>query len=88
LPDGTFSNQKSKFWSILEGLAMEDVGIIYGHLIFFVAIEYFYIYLEHFPVLVCCIKKNLATLKLVAEACRIRRGALSCRFAETNLTIV
>jgi hypothetical protein len=32
LPDGIFSNQKSKFGSFLEGLAMEDVGICYGHL--------------------------------------------------------
>jgi hypothetical protein len=30
-----FSNQKSKFGLILEGLAMEDV---YGHLIYFVVI--------------------------------------------------
>jgi hypothetical protein len=29
LPDGIFSNQKSKFGSILEGLEMEDVGIFY-----------------------------------------------------------
>jgi hypothetical protein len=27
LPDDVFPNQKSKFWEILEGLAMEDVGI-------------------------------------------------------------
>jgi hypothetical protein len=27
LPDGLFSNQKSKFGKILEGLAMEEVGI-------------------------------------------------------------
>jgi hypothetical protein len=27
LPDGLFSNQKCKFGKILEGLAMEDVGI-------------------------------------------------------------
>jgi hypothetical protein len=26
LPDGFFSNQKSIFWKILEGLVMEDVG--------------------------------------------------------------
>jgi hypothetical protein len=32
LPDGLFSNQKSKFGKILEGLAMEDAGIFYGHL--------------------------------------------------------
>jgi hypothetical protein len=35
LPDGLFSNQKSKFGYILEGLALEDVGIFYGHLIHF-----------------------------------------------------
>jgi hypothetical protein len=35
LPDGSFSNQKSKFGLILEGLAMEDVGIFYGHLVHF-----------------------------------------------------
>jgi hypothetical protein len=38
LPDGIFSNQKSQFGYILEGLAMEDVGILYGHLVFFVVI--------------------------------------------------
>jgi hypothetical protein len=35
LPDGLFSNQKSKFGLILEGLAKEDVGIFYGHLVHF-----------------------------------------------------
>jgi hypothetical protein len=35
LPDGLFSNQKSKFGKILEVLAMEDVGILYGHLVHF-----------------------------------------------------
>jgi hypothetical protein len=29
LPDGLFSNQRSKFGLILEVLAMEDVGIFY-----------------------------------------------------------
>jgi hypothetical protein len=33
LPDGIFSNQKSQFGSIWEGLAIEDVGIFYGHLV-------------------------------------------------------
>jgi hypothetical protein len=53
LPDGIFSNQKSQFWLILEGLAMEDVGIFYDHLVYFTAIWYimwpfgiFYGYLE------------------------------------------
>jgi hypothetical protein len=38
LPDGLFSNQKSQFLYILEGLAMEYVGIFYGHLVTFSAI--------------------------------------------------
>jgi hypothetical protein len=55
LPDGTFSNQKSKFGYILEGLVMEDVGIFmailsilrlhgifYGHLVNFVVIWYIF----------------------------------------------
>jgi hypothetical protein len=29
LPDGIFSKRKSQFGEILEGLAMEDVGIFY-----------------------------------------------------------
>jgi hypothetical protein len=33
LPDGLFSNRKSKFGYILDGLALEDVGIFYGHLV-------------------------------------------------------
>jgi hypothetical protein len=40
LPDGLFSNQKSKFGKILEGLAMEDVGIFYGHLVHFMVFCY------------------------------------------------
>jgi hypothetical protein len=35
LPDGLFSNQQSKFRKILKGLALEDVGIFYGHLVHF-----------------------------------------------------
>jgi hypothetical protein len=31
LPDGIFSNKKSKFGLILEGLEMEDGGELYGH---------------------------------------------------------
>jgi hypothetical protein len=40
LPDGIFSNQKSKFEKFLDGLAMVDVGIFYGHLVYFTAIWY------------------------------------------------
>jgi hypothetical protein len=35
LPDGSFSNQKSQFGEILDGLGMEKVGIFFGHLIHF-----------------------------------------------------
>jgi hypothetical protein len=35
MPDGIFSNQKSKFGYFLEGLAAEDVCTFYGHLVFF-----------------------------------------------------
>jgi hypothetical protein len=37
LPDGIFSNPKYQFGQILEGLAMEDIGIFYGHLVYFTA---------------------------------------------------
>jgi SOS-response transcriptional repressor LexA len=40
LPDGIFSSQKSQFWLLLEGLAMEDVGIFHGHLVHFPAVWY------------------------------------------------
>jgi hypothetical protein len=33
LPGGIFSNQKSRFSSILEGLALEGVGILYVYLV-------------------------------------------------------
>jgi hypothetical protein len=32
LPDGKFSNQKSLFGSILEGLEIKNIGVFYGHL--------------------------------------------------------
>jgi hypothetical protein len=32
MPDGFFSNQKSQFWNILEGIGMENVDIFYDHL--------------------------------------------------------
>jgi hypothetical protein len=35
LPDGLFSNQKSKFGQILKVLVMEEVGIFYGPLVNF-----------------------------------------------------
>jgi hypothetical protein len=35
LPDGLFSNQKSQFGQILEGLKWENADILYGHLEYF-----------------------------------------------------
>jgi hypothetical protein len=63
LPDGIFSNRKSEFGQILEGLEMENFGIrpfiiLYGHLVIW------YI----FPILGCFIKKNLATLMLPSNS--------------------
>jgi hypothetical protein len=40
LPDEMFSNQKSKFGSILKGLGMKTVGICYSHLEYITAIRY------------------------------------------------
>jgi hypothetical protein len=40
LPDGLFSNQKSKFGYILEGLGMDNVFIFHYYLEYFVAIWY------------------------------------------------
>jgi hypothetical protein len=67
LPDGLFSNQKSKFGYILEGHGMDNVFAFYYHLKYFMAIWY---NLLQFGI-VCGIfsqfwyvwtKKNLATL--------------------------
>jgi hypothetical protein len=59
-PDSLFSNQKSQFGLILEGIGMENVGIFYGQLVYFSAIYYnlwqFGIVcgnLVYFPNLVC-----------------------------------
>jgi hypothetical protein len=42
LPDGLFSNQNFQFGSILESLAMEDVGVFYVHLVYFTANWYIF----------------------------------------------
>jgi hypothetical protein len=62
MPDGIFSNQKSQFGLILEGPAIEDVGMFYDQLVNFMAIWYilwpFGIFVSHLvfsPVLVYCI---------------------------------
>jgi hypothetical protein len=52
----------------LEGLVLEDVGIFYGHLVFLrlfgILCDHFFFVLFglFFHFLVCCTKKNLATL--------------------------
>jgi hypothetical protein len=38
LPDDLISNQKSQFGYILVDLGMENSGIYYGHLVYFIAI--------------------------------------------------
>jgi hypothetical protein len=38
LPDGLFSTKNPNFGKFLEGLAMEDVGLFYDHLVCFTAI--------------------------------------------------
>jgi hypothetical protein len=43
---------------ILEGLAVKDIGIFYGHLV-----SMLWRFGIFFPVLVCCTKKNLAALR-------------------------
>jgi hypothetical protein len=81
LPDGIFSNLKYQCGQISEDLAMEDVGILYGHLVYFVTIwyilwpfgifcgqfEYFMAIRIIFSVLVYCTKKNLATMLCSAK---------------------
>jgi hypothetical protein len=75
-----FSNQKSHYCWRLECLAMNDVVKFSGHSVYFTAISYnlwpFFIFCGHFgiffPVLVCCTKKNLATL----ISCRKRGNAV------------
>jgi hypothetical protein len=63
LPDGIFLNQKSKIGYILEGLGIDNVGILCGHFEYFKTIWYISWPFGIFsPVLVCCTKKNLATL--------------------------
>jgi hypothetical protein len=67
-----------------EGVAMKQVGTFYGHLVYFKVIWYllwpfgtFYGRLVYFPVLVCCTKKNLATL--VPSICNRERSGLNCQ---------
>jgi hypothetical protein len=79
LPDSQTKNSNLDiFWIILR---TENIGIFYGHLVYFTLIWYilcpfgiFYGHLVYFvviwtifPVLVRCSKKNLATLRFVVK---------------------
>jgi hypothetical protein len=50
---------------------MEDIGIFYGHLVYFI-----YRHLVHLFILVCCTKKILATV----ETTHIHVGTFNFRF--------
>jgi hypothetical protein len=57
-----FPTQKSKFGYILEGLAMEDVGIFDRHLVYFTGdLVYFVLIWYIFPHFGMLFQKNLAT---------------------------
>jgi hypothetical protein len=69
---GIFSNQKYQIGYIFYGLGIDNVqvcilwpfGIFYNHLKCFMAIRYILRSFGNFlPILVCCAKKNLATLQ-------------------------
>jgi hypothetical protein len=64
---GYILETKIQIWVDFGGLALEDFGVFYGHLIYIVYcyLEYFVVIWYIFPVLVCCTKKNLATLVCV-----------------------
>jgi hypothetical protein len=58
LPDGLLSDQKLESGHILESLAMQDVGVFYGHLVYFMDIWYilqlFDIFYGHLLYFVVC----------------------------------
>jgi hypothetical protein len=70
LPDSLFSDQKSKFWHILDDLGMESVVIYLDswNILLLLGIflwafgNFVVILLYSLPALVYCIKTNLATL--------------------------
>jgi hypothetical protein len=48
---------------IFEGLGMDDFGLLYGHLVYFVTIWYIvWLFGTFYPFFVRCTKTNLATL--------------------------
>jgi hypothetical protein len=64
LPDGKISYTKFQFLYKLEGLGVENVGTFYGYLVSICILWYLVIF---FSVLICCTKKNLATLCCAKE---------------------
>jgi hypothetical protein len=77
LPGGIFSNQKSQFGYFLEGLEMENVDLLYGHLEYFTANWYIlWSFAECFHVLVYCplqpcggVDKKVHDNKILAGKC-------------------
>jgi hypothetical protein len=64
-----FSNQKSQFLVIFEGLGKENFCTFYGKLVYFKVIWYIlWIFGLYFPNLACCKKINLAALS-VTDKC-------------------
>jgi hypothetical protein len=44
MPDGTFAWTKYQFGYNLEGLGIRNVGVFYGHFVYFTAIWYMHIF--------------------------------------------
>jgi hypothetical protein len=75
------SNQKSQFGKILGNPRMENVGIFYYHLEYITAIgyilrsfDYFVVIWYVYPVLVNCVKKNLAALTRIRKLAAYKNG--------------
>jgi hypothetical protein len=91
LPDGILSNQKSQFGKILEGLAIEDVGIFmailslfYGQMVHAMAIWYILLpFGIFFPFLVYCTEKNLATLEPILQFLNLQLQRQRCSRLES-----
>jgi hypothetical protein len=66
LPDGIFFKPKIPICVFFSALAMEGVGIFYGHLVYIVAILYILLFLVSYYTFWS--KKNLATLVTMLRA--------------------
>jgi hypothetical protein len=75
-----------KFWRVLQRYILWPFGRFYDHLVHFVAIRYILWSFGTFsPLLVCCTKKNLATLTLATLICFHNAGDQSTR---SNVTFL